>query len=155
MSTFLQWTAPEFEKTERSVFWHLGIILAGVALCALALWQQNYVFLLFVVIATVLIFYMSRSGVTEYTYGIVPDGIEVNGEMVYRLQSLTGFAIIDDGVSPYGELVLRRTKRLTEYVRILIPREDIGQARTFLATALKEFTYSETIGEVIMKRFGL
>jgi hypothetical protein len=155
MSTFLKWTAPEFERTERGAFWHIGIIVAACLLGLFAFWQQNYIFLLFVVIAAALMLFMSKGEATVYEYDIVPDGIEVDGRMVYTVQSLTGFALIDDGISPYGELVLRRKKRLTEYVRILIPREKIDPARELLAGALKEFTYNETLGEVIMKRFGL
>lgn len=154
MNTFLQWTAPEFEKTERGVLWHAGIVAVGALIGIFCLWQQNYVFLLFVVIAVLLMLFLNKSDATVYTYGLVPDGIEVDGELVYNLRSLTGFALIDDGASPYGELVLRRTKRLTQYVRILIPREQMEAARMLLGGPLTEFVYNETLGEYIMKRLG-
>jgi hypothetical protein len=155
MGTFLEWSAPEFEKAERGIFWHFGIIGLAALLVLFSLWQRNYVFLLFVVFAAAMMIFISRNESTVYTYGIAEDGIEVDGKLIYGIRSLTGFALLDDGFSPYGELVIRRTKRLTEYVRILIPREKIDPARELLAGALKEFTYNETLGEVIMKRFGL
>ena len=155
MEPLLQWSAPEFAKVERGVFWHLGSLVIAVLLGLFALWQANYLFLLFIVVAEVLILFMGRQKPEIFEYVITHEGIVVDERMVYNFKTLEAFAISDDNLSEYVELVLDTKKQLAQHVRLLMPRTLTAEAHALMSPRLPEFIYEEGIGDILMKRFGL
>ncbi|MDO8601919.1 MAG: hypothetical protein Q7R62_02220, partial [bacterium] len=90
----IKWTAPEshfFEKTSR---WYIGsAILAGL-LVIFALWQGNFLFVLFVVIAEVLALFWGGQAPRTISYQLTEAGFIV-GDRIFRFDTLIGYALIE------------------------------------------------------------
>ena len=50
-----EWSAPEFEYRPKSVSWYWISIICAAAIIAFAIWEQNFLFGIFVVIAEILL----------------------------------------------------------------------------------------------------
>ncbi len=155
MQKDIEWSAPEFEAVERGAFWHLGSLVLAIGLGIFALWQANYLFFLFVVLAEAVVLIHSRHHPRQHEYILAHQGLVADGQLKYFYNTMRGFAVSDDGVSPYVELVLRSVRRLSQDSRFLLPRELSLPVRQFLSERLEEFVYTESLAEVMMKRFGL
>ncbi len=56
MATFeINWEAPEFEYREKDVSWYWISIIAAAAIIAFSVWQRNFLFGFFIVIAEMLV----------------------------------------------------------------------------------------------------
>ena len=51
----IQWHAPEFEYRAKTMSWYWLSILLAVVILALAVWQKNFLFGIFVIVAEILI----------------------------------------------------------------------------------------------------
>jgi hypothetical protein len=151
----LRWSSPEFQYLERSSSWYLASLGVALILAVFALFQKNFLFLLFVVIGEATVLFMVKQRPRMYEFEITPEGVMVNGTMVYLFSALKGFAIVDDGISGYTELVLLPTKRLAQYIKILMPRQLSQAAHVVLSDNLSVVPYEERLSEVLMKRIGL
>lgn len=151
----IRWTAPEFAGVERSVLRSVGVIALSVVLLAFALFQGNILFFLFILIAQTLLFFLSKKPATQHEYEFVAEGILADKKRLYRLSEIEAFSIADDGETAYVDLVLRHSKRLSQDVKLLLPRDLADEVGALLGRFLREFAYEETAAEALFKRFGL
>src|SRR3990167_8463140 len=56
----LSWEAPEFEFREKTVSWYWVTIIGAVLILALAVWQRNFLFGVFILMAEALIFEFNK-----------------------------------------------------------------------------------------------
>ncbi len=149
------WSSPEFHVVERSSNWYLASLVVAAAIAIFCLFQKNFLFLLFVIIAETTLLFMTKQKPKLFGYEITSQGITVDDVLVYKFSEMNGFAIVDDGVSMYVELVIRPIKKLGQYGKILLPRVMTGEVFAVLSRYTSEFKYEETMTESMIKRIGL
>jgi hypothetical protein len=155
MNEELEWSSPEFHFVERSGGWYLVSIVAAIALAIFAIFQKNYLFLIFIFIGEITLLFIARQKPRLYGYSITPQGIQVDGELIYLFSDMSAFALFDDGISGYIELVLRPKKKYAQFVKILLPRPLMAAVDRAVGLRLPEFTYEETFREMFLKKIGL
>lgn len=150
----LSWQAPEFEATERSATWYLWSIVAAIGLIAIALWQKNILFALFIAIAEGVLVALNRGPAGLRLYTLNEDGLFVNGEPVRGMQDIAGFAFLDMG-GRYIEFILKPTRKFHTYTKVLVLREREQDVIDFLSAHKPQFEYQPTMADVIARRLGL
>ena len=57
----IEWQAPEYFHYQKDVSWYWLVLILGIVTIVFALWQKNFLFAVFVIIAEVLLFYWGRT----------------------------------------------------------------------------------------------
>lgn len=151
----IQWSAPESHFFEKTSTWYIGsAILAGI-LVIFSLWQGNFLFVVFVVIAEILALFWGGQAPRTLEYSLTDVGV-IAGDRLFRFEGLAAYALIESLGGPhFYELVFQQKQALAAYVKLFVPNELAPQVGDFLATRLPTFEYSPSIAEALMNRLGL
>ncbi len=155
----LEWQAPEFEHWEKPRVWYLVLYFIGTIIFTSALWQSNFLFAIFTIIAMVTITFHARRSPRQLSMRLSDEALTIDmfhqgssaasSSKVYLYEQFSGFATrrvdgLEDGLS---ELVLQRKHRLGNYLRILYPTKRTQDVRHFLNNHLPEIEYEDTLSD--------
>ena len=137
----ITWEAPEFIYHEKTALWYWTSIALALFFLALALYGQNFLFAVFVVLAEVLLVVWSREIPPTVEFSVTNDGVSIGAKKFYRFEELASFSLLD---SKHGaELVLRHKGRLGQYVKIPLTDEHLELVESALLEKLpKKITKS-------------
>lgn len=148
----IEWTAPEYNHTEKNPdwFWTVGLIaLAGLIL---TLWFHNYLFALFILVASISLFFFSLRPPEEITYVIKTEGISI-GKDFFDWKKIKGFNIIKG--KPTGKLLIYTTKHLLPIYTLVLPEELIPEVKESMLKISTVLEIEESKINLFMEKFGL
>ncbi len=146
----IKWEAPEYEYEPKTVSWYWLSIIISIILIAIALWQKNFLFVVFIVIAELVLIYFSNLLPKVWSFEIDDEGISIisnsgaSQKKKYPFSDVLGFDIYpaNDG---YKELIIHTNLKLTPYVKMFIFAEDEKK----IEEKLLEVTQREEIPHLI------
>ncbi len=125
-------------------------MLFTLLLVALALWQKNILFAVFIVIAEVVVLMLGHTGPGTRLYAFTDEGLTIDNQLLRRFVEVNGFAFFDLG-DRYVELILHPSKKLQTYAKVLVPRERVEDVKQFLSTRLHPFDYTPALADTMAK----
>jgi len=145
----LAWSAPEFEYWQKPRIWYLVLILVSLVIFIIALWQGNFLFAVFVVLASIVLISSGKRPPRHLDFRLTEEALIIDNKKAYLYEQLSGFAIhrldsIKDGLS---ELVIQRKHRLGAYLKILYPTAHTEEIRHFLNRHLPEIEYQDSLSD--------
>ena len=118
--SFVEWDAKEFIEYKRGAIWYVVLAIVVLALAAFAVWQQQWSFLVLIVVATVaLLVYVMRPPRTLH-YSLDEEGIK-EGKMTLRYEDYRSFGVLSE--NNHYSIVLIPKKRFSPRVMIYFPEE--------------------------------
>lgn len=148
----VQWEAPEYEYHDKDVSWYWTSIIVAAAIVAFAVWQRNFLFGLFIVVAEILFIIWGNRPPRNARFTADQDGISVTGagEKLHLYKEFESM-----GVNPIGEgwseLVFIFRARFKTPLKTLIPNAELANLRANLKTVLREIPYEPTLLDSIEK----
>lgn len=149
----ITWQAPEFEHIEKSTTWYWGSMGIAVVLIAIALWQKNFLFAVFIVVAELAIFMFAGEKPKMWDFAIDERGITIEKHKTYRYQDITLYDIHDFS-DEYSELVLRTRSKIHHYVKIFIRVEDEERIMEMLDERIERGEIEVTAMELLERAIG-
>lgn len=150
------WQAPEFEYRPKDVSWYWLSLIVGIILIALAVWQKNFLFMIFVIIAWLVITVMANRFPAVWEFKIDEKGINIalpkeksNGKF-YPYAEIEGFDIHFGG-EDYKELILKTKSKLSPYLKINIHVADEEKIKDFLLKILPQEEYNQSLVDSFLK----
>jgi len=128
------WTAPEFASYSKSSSWFLLIVVVGIALIGIFVWQKNWTAVGVVAAAALALIIQAKTKPKMLKCSLYRSGAVID-ERVYPFEALKSFWIVY-GEHPY--IRIAQAKRLSSNVNLPIAEEDPEQVRLFLAKFLPE-----------------
>ncbi|MBI2406274.1 MAG: hypothetical protein HYZ07_02185 [Candidatus Harrisonbacteria bacterium] len=149
----ISWQAHEFEYHHKETGWYYLVVIATIVLVALAIWQRNYIFAIFLVVAAAMVLYWGHERPGIVTITVTGEGVRPNQFKFIPMRELLGFAIKESGQHDpeWGSILLRSKHRFSPYVKIPIPRGKVAQARDILLDHLEEFPYDESLIDEVLR----
>ena len=146
----ITWEAPEYEFREKGVSWYWISIIVAATIIAFSVWQGNFLFGFFIVIAELLFIVWGNRVPRTMHFRITDTAVEIEGSKSHALKDFESM-----GVDPFGdefvELVfIHRTKFRTPF-KILFPAARLAELRDQMKTVLKEVSYEPTFLDTIEK----
>lgn len=117
---WITWKAPEFEHVEKSTTWYWGSMVVAIALIAIALWQKNFLFAVFVVVAELAVFMFAGEKPKLWDFTIDDRGVTIEKHKTYKYADITLYDIHEFS-DEYHELVLQTKSKVHHYIKIFIP----------------------------------
>jgi hypothetical protein len=146
----IRWQAPEYEYHEKGVAWYWLSIIVAALIIAFSVWQKNFLFGLFVVIAEILFIVWGNRTPRLVGFILNESGIAIEEGTHYPF---TEFESV--GVDPFGngwsELVFIYRAKLKTPLRVLFPENRLVEFRANMKTILKEVPYDPTVLDSIEK----
>lgn len=147
------WKAAEFEYREKDVSWYWIFATVFVILGMIALWQKNFFFLVFLIVAGAVAVFFSRRRPRVLEFKIDDNGISIGSQTRYPFKDFEGFDI-HKRPGRLDELVFRHKGYLRKIVRLPIDSELGREAAIFLEKRLRRAKYEETLIDVISDWVG-
>ena len=155
-SAAIEWQAPEYEYQPKDITWYWVSLMVGIILIALAVWQKNLLFAIFIIIAWLVITSMANRFPTVWEFKINEKGINIalpnekSGGKFYPYSEIEGFDIHPAG-EDYQELILKTKSKLSPYLKINIHSADEEKIRDFLLKILTEEEYEQSLADSFSK----
>lgn len=145
------WRAPAFRHYPKDVSWYWLTVLAAVFLFFFAVWQKNFLFGIFVILAEIAVFTLARRQPEMLGFKIDERGIEI-AEKFYAYDELTTFCLRPDNEdNNFQELILKKKVYFNPYITILIDNKIVSQARDIIGQKLTEEQYQDSLLDVLFR----
>lgn len=141
----IKWTAWEYEFFPKDISWYWLTIIASTLITTFALWQRNFLFAVFVVIAEILILFWGRRLPKKIEFKLNDKGLTIDERTFYPYDGFHGFALKEN------EIVFRKKNRLAPYLKILAEESKTGEIKKLLSRYLPEIEYEESLADHIAK----
>lgn len=153
---FIVWQAPEFEYYRKDVSWYWLSLIISIILLALSIWQKNFLFAVFVIIAWLVIVYSANRLPNVWSFKIDEKGIEISlpktkdNQKFYPYSEIEGFDI-HPASDQYKELVLKVKSKLSPYLKINITANDEEKIKNFLQQYISKEEYNSSLADSFSK----
>ncbi len=91
------WRAPEYEFHEKGVSWYWLSIIAAAIVVAFAVWEKNFLFGLFIVIAEILLIVWGNREPRLVGFSINESGVAIEGAKSYSFKDFESMSVGDEG----------------------------------------------------------
>jgi len=147
------WRAAEYEYFQKDVLWYFVVTIIGLALIVLALWKNNFLFAIFIIISTVLFVTLGKKKPRVVEFKINDDGVGIGKSVFYKYENIESF---DAKSYPdrLDELILKRKSPIHPFVRIPIDSEHLKEAKKILSKHLEEKKYEDSVIDSISDTLG-
>jgi len=157
----IEWEAPEYEYRPKDVSWYWLSLILGIVLIALAVWQKNFLFAIFIAIAWTAIVSLAgkypsywKFAINEKGISVWPSGKPESEKKIYTLTEIHGFDIHSSEGEDYGELIIRMKSKFSPYLKISLHKEKEREVAEFLAKYLAKEEYAESVVDSLSKMIG-
>lgn len=143
----IKWKSSEFEYHEKDWFWYGAVVIISLFLLAVAVWQANFLFIIFIIIATLMIVVWGKRMPKLIRSELGEKYLTIDGK-TRDLKDFEGFYIGDD------LLVLKLKGKFGSYVKIGIDGSVFDRIKKQLQKNLAEVEYQESLTDAISRRLG-
>ncbi|RJQ30078.1 hypothetical protein C4565_01080 [Candidatus Parcubacteria bacterium] len=146
------WRAAEHEHRDKEMGWYIIIGFVALIFFVVALFQKNFLFAVFIITATGLLFSFSRRRPIIYEFKVDKTGVWVEKKL-YPYERLIAFSI-RDRINQLHELVIHQRGTTKPHIHIPIDVVTLKSVRPFLAEYLPELEHEETAGSIFADFIG-
>lgn len=146
------WRAAEHEHSEKDAGWYLLISFVALIFIVIALFQKDFLFAVFIFMATGLLFSFARRKPIIYEFRVNAQGVSI-AKKLYPYERLIAFSVRDRG-SRLHELVLHQRGTAKTHIHIPIDAITLRSVRPLLAEYLPEVEFTETAGTIFADFIG-
>ena len=148
----LSWVARDHEKRERKPLWYVFFMGAAGALVLIGILTKSYLFIAFVILASLVIFMYIKRESREVGFAITRHGISI-GTRIRAFSEFKSFQVKDIG--GVRELSLETARGLTPYLKIPLGLMRPEPVRRALLSFLAEAEHKELATDEIARALGL
>jgi|YelNatPaOPRAMG01_1025707.scaffolds.fasta_scaffold100831_1 hypothetical protein len=148
----LKWEAQEFEKPERSVSWYWISIIIATLLIAFAIWQKDFFFGFFILIAEILIIVWGDKEPRIISFTLTEKEITIDPGKTYALSEMEYFSVFEKNEDyPLDEIIFKLKGKYKIPFIVQIPKQKLQDAKNIISKVLKETPYDPSFIDSIQK----
>ncbi len=153
MTGEIVWQAPEFEYREKTVSWFWVSIFFGVAFLGIAVWQRNFLFAVFVVVAELLILVWGARKPNMIDFRLTGRMLHVGPHTQYSLGDLASWSIDAEEPIVWPTVALHFHARLQPLVHVRVPKERLAEIEGVLGEFANKAPWEENFIDTLEKFF--
>ncbi len=148
----IEWEAPEHHHIEKSGDWYWALGIIAIVAAVIAVLLGNVLFAILILLASVLMAFVSMRGPAVIPFSISKRGVRVDDKL-YPYPTLASFCI--DEEDPRGpQLLIRAAGALVPLIIIPLPEEAVDEIDEILAERLPEEHLEESLAHRLLEFFG-
>ena len=144
------WQAPEFEYREKDVSWYWVSIIIAAALIAFSVWQHNYLFGGFIIIAEILLISWGNVRPVTIDFTLTSMKLDIGAAKTYSLKEFQNYSVnqISD---EWTELFFLFKSKIRGPLKIMVPNGKMDEIRTNLKPILREVEFEPSLLDALEK----
>ncbi len=150
----LKWQAPEYEYRQKSISWYWTSIIISILILGAAIWQKNFLFGLFIVIAEILVLSWANRTPPLVDFTLNEKGFSIGTQKSYAYTELESFSIDTFNETIWPSLFLQFKKRLKPPLKAKIPKERLPEIEKTLKTVLKQTEHQHSMLDTLEEFVG-
>jgi len=149
----IKWQAPEFEYRPKGVSWYWTSIIVSIIILTIAVWQKDFLFGFFIVVAETLVLVWSTREPRMVDFSLTDNGLWVGQGNVRTYAEMESFSIESEEVD-WPNLIIQFRKRLKTPLKIKVPRRQKAEIQKVLKTVLPEVDYETPLLDNLQEFIG-
>lgn len=149
----LGWNAPEFEHRPKSVSWYWISIIIAATVIAFAIWEQNFLFGIFIVIAEVLFITWGNEAPAMVDFALTDSELAIGDAKRYAIKLFENFSVSEQNEA-WAELYFTFKTKWRTPLRALVPKAKIEEVRKNLKGILREAEFEPSLLDSLEKIIG-
>ena len=157
MASQIKWQAPEFEFRKKTSSWYWMTILVAILILAISIWQKNFLFAIFIIIAEVLLIVWGSREPKLIEFKLTSNNLAVGESKSYSYSEIESYALDEQPDKEWSYLVLQIKKKFGSKIKISFPSNSIQKMRAVLQEKLPnapEVEFEENFWDSIEKIIG-
>lgn len=138
------WKAPEYEHRPKLPGWFWISIIGSLVLLAFAIWQRNFLFGLFILIAEVLLLVWGNREPDEVSITIDHGGVRIGTHRYYPKSHIEAFSLLPHPHTDWYDLYLLLDQRYIPTIKVHVPGRDAAEVRSLLSRMYPEYDHQES-----------
>ncbi|MBR3172815.1 hypothetical protein IKF21_02820 [Candidatus Saccharibacteria bacterium] len=114
----VSWEAEEYIVRDRNSLWYVGLLIIGVGLSAIAVWQNWWTFLIVIILCIITVLTSNLRPPRRIKYTLTKDGL-IEGTKLHKYEDFKAFGILKEGA--HFSAVLIPKKRFALSVKVYFP----------------------------------
>ena len=143
------WKGVSFSYKSKGFSWFFFVSLFFFLIFLFALWQNNFLFALFIVLAGIMTIVLAKKKPKLLEFKLNDQGITI-GDKTYLFKDLEGFYINEE---KKPELFLKRKIPFLNF-KIPIRNKDLSEIKEFLKQRLPEEKIEDSLIDIFIKKIG-
>lgn len=152
MSGAITWRAPEFEHRPKDLPWFWASIAVAAILVGFAMWQKNFPFGFFIIVAEILVMVWGGREPRTIAFALGEKGLTIDGEKFYAVGDIENFSVDETGTTP--ALVVRLRRKFQPLMRVLVPGERLPEVTQALESMVAKIEYEPTLTDIVERFLG-
>ncbi len=144
------WDAPEFEYRHKEVSWYWLSIIAAAVIITFSVWDKDFLFGFFIVIAEILFIVWGNRAPRVVTFTLNDNEIDIGGYKSYSLKEFESWSVDSNG-EEWADVAFYFRSHLRPSLSLIVPEEKLPELRANLKTILKEIEHQPTLIDSIEK----
>jgi hypothetical protein len=146
----IAWSAPEFEYHEKGVSWYWVTIIVAALIIAFSVWERNFLFGFFIVIAEILVIAWGNQQPRMVSFALNDSELSIGEQKSHSLKEFESWSTTEADETLI-ELMFNFRAKLRTPLKILAPQEKLEEIRKNLKPILKEVEHQSTLIDAIEK----
>ena len=140
----INWEAPEFEHRPKSVSWYWLSIIGATSLLGFAVFQKNFLFFIFVIVAEILVLILSNREPELIPFELTHDRLVISNRTKYFLNDIRHFSIEPHDETDWPIIAFTFDRRFKLPLHVRAPRHRVEEIRAHLQSVLEEAVWHES-----------
>ncbi len=119
--TLVNWEAREYIEYKKNTGWYVGLAVVTVVLCAIAIWLQQWTFLLLIIVAVIALLTYTMRSPRLLHYSLSEKGLS-EGNNLYLFSDFRSFGVLSE--NNHYSIVLMPKKRFGTRVVVYFPETE-------------------------------
>lgn len=148
-----RWQAPEFEYHPKGVSWYWISIIVAAAIIAFAIWERDFLFGVFILIAEVLFIAWGNEMPPTVNFVLTEKNLDIDDAKRHPIGLFENFSVneLDDD---WVELFFAPKAKLRTPVKIMVPKIKLEEIRKNLQPILREVNFEPSLLDALEKIIG-
>jgi len=146
----ITWSAPEYDYEHRRAEWYLLSIVIAVGLIVLSLWQRNFLFALFILLAEMAILLSAKQFPPVWDFEVNAKGVRIGDKKFFNYAEMEGFDVHYD-TDEYNHLVVRINHRFSPDLTLRMPAHRSDEIEKFIAKNIPRQSYDMHLIDAVAK----
>ncbi|MDP3725326.1 MAG: hypothetical protein Q8R20_02560 [Nanoarchaeota archaeon] len=147
------WRAAEHEYREKDVSWYWVVGTIATVFILIAVWQRNFFFLIFLLIATPMMFFFGKRKPRVLTLSVNDEGVGLGKGMFYEYGGLEGYHVLENE-DVLDQIVFKKKGTFNPFFRVLVDSETRARAEEILRDHLNTIDYEPTFLDIMSEWMG-
>jgi len=150
----IEWRAPEFEYNEKGVSWYWLSIITAIVILSVAVWQKNFLFAIFVVIAEILMLVWAGRKPREILFSLNEKGLTISGNKFYPYSAMETFSVVEGRSEEWYDISLKLRHGLRQRLIVKTPTKNLAKIEGIVRHYVEKVEHEDSFLDSLERLIG-